>query len=186
MTKTFSAQRMILCALFAALIAVGAFMKIPVPVVPFTLQLLFTTLAGMFLGPRLGTASVLVYLALGLAGLPIFAQGGGPGYVLIPTFGYLMGFAAGTYLTGKITGKSANPSVKRLLAAGFAGLAVVYLVGMAYYYVICNYVLGTPIAFWPLFLYCFLMSVPGDIVLCILCAVLGSRIMPQVRRYVSC
>lgn len=185
MTKTFSAQRMILCALFAALIAVGAFIKIPVPVVPFTLQLLFTTLAGMFLGPRLGTASVLVYLALGLAGLPIFAQGGGPGYVLIPSFGYLIGFVAGTYITGKITGKSAAPSIKRLLAAGLVGLAVVYLIGMAYYYVICNYVIGTPIAFWPLFLYCFLLVVPGDIVLCILCAILGHRIMPQVREYIS-
>lgn len=185
MTKTFSAQRMILCALFAALIAVGAFIKIPVPVVPFTLQLLFTTLAGMFLGPRLGTASVLVYLALGLAGLPIFAQGGGPGYVLIPSFGYLIGFVVGTYITGKITGKSARPSVMRLLAAGFAGLGAVYLIGMAYYYVICNYVLGTPIAFWPLFLYCFLLVVPGDIVLCVLCAILGNRVMPQIRGYVS-
>ena len=44
----------ILCALFAALIAVGAFIKIPVPFVPFTLQLLFTTLAGIVLGPKYG------------------------------------------------------------------------------------------------------------------------------------
>ena len=43
---------LILCALFAALIAVGAFIKIPVPFVPFTLQLLFTTLAGIVLGPK--------------------------------------------------------------------------------------------------------------------------------------
>ena len=45
---------LILCALFAALIAVGAFIKIPVPFVPFTLQLLFTTLAGIVLGPKYG------------------------------------------------------------------------------------------------------------------------------------
>ncbi len=183
MTKTYSAQRMILCALFAALIAVGAFIKIPVPVVPFTLQFLFTTLAGMFLGPKLGAVSVLVYLALGLAGVPIFAQGGGPSYVLVPTVGYLIGFVAGTYITGTIAGKSAAPSIMRLLSAGFAGLAAVYLVGMAYYYVICNYVLGTPIAFWPLFLYCFLLAVPGDLAICVVCAILGNRIIPQIRRY---
>ncbi len=185
MTKTFSAQRMILCALFAALIAVGAFIKIPVPVVPFTLQFLFTTLAGMFLGPRLGAASVLVYLALGLAGVPIFSQGGGPSYVLVPTFGYLIGFVAGTYITGTIAGKNASPSVARLLLAGLAGLAAVYLVGMAYYYVICNYVLGTPIAFWPLFLYCFLLAVPGDLAICAVCAILGKRTIAPIRRHLS-
>ncbi|MCQ4638248.1 biotin transporter BioY [Anaerovorax odorimutans] len=185
MSKAFSAQNMVLCALFTALIAIGAFIKIPVPVVPFTLQFLFTTLAGLFLGPGVGAASVILYLALGLAGLPIFAQGGGPGYVLIPSFGYLIGFAAGTWITGKMTEKIAAPSLKQLLTANFSGLAVVYLIGMAYYYLICNYVLGTPIAFWPLFLYCFLMAVPGDILICVICAFLARRLLPQIRRYVK-
>ena len=183
MTKKFSAQRMILCALFAALIAVGAFIKIPIPVVPFTLQFLFTTLAGMFLGSKTGTASVIVYLVLGLAGLPIFAQGGGPGYVMIPSFGYLIGFAVGTFITGKIIEKYASPSIGQLIAACFAGLLAVYVIGMAYYYVICNFVLGTPIAFWPLFLYCFLLAVPGDIVICIVCGTAGHRLLPAIRRY---
>ena len=111
MTKSISIQSMILCGLFTALIATGSFIRIPVPVVPFTLQFFFTTLAGMFLGSRLGTASVLVYLALGLAGLPIFAQGGGPGYVLVPSFGYLIGFAAGTFLTGQLTEGMGEPSL---------------------------------------------------------------------------
>ncbi len=182
MTKTWSVERMVVCALFAALIAVGAFIRIPVPVVPFTLQFFFTTLAGMFLGPRLGAASVLVYLALGLAGLPIFAQGGGPGYVLIPSFGYLIGFAAGTFLTGKLLEGWSRPSLTRLLLAALAGLAAVYLLGMVYYYIICNYVIHTPIAFWPLFLYCFVLAVPGDLALCILCAALGKRLIPSVRR----
>lgn len=185
MSKAFSAQNMVLCALFTALIAIGAFIKIPVPVVPFTLQFLFTTLAGLLLGPGVGAASVILYLALGLAGLPIFAQGGGPGYVLIPSFGYLIGFAAGTWITGKMTEKKTSPGLKRLLTANFSGLAAVYLIGMAYYYLICNYVLGTPIAFWPLFLYCFLMAVPGDILICVICAFLARRLLPQIRRYVK-
>ena len=65
----------IYCGLFTALIAVGAFIKIPIPVVPFTLQYLFTMLAGLLLGSRLGTVSVLSYMLLGLAGLPIFFGG---------------------------------------------------------------------------------------------------------------
>ena len=71
MTKT---KSMIYCGLFTALIAAGAFIKIPVPVVPFTLQYLFTMLAGLFLGSRRGMISVVAYMLLGLAGngcLPI-------------------------------------------------------------------------------------------------------------------
>ena len=78
MTKT---KSMIYCGLFTALIAAGAFIKIPVPVVPFTLQYLFTMLAGLFLGSRRGMISVVAYMLLGLAGLPIFSEGGGIWYI---------------------------------------------------------------------------------------------------------
>lgn len=70
---------MILIAMFAALITVGAYIKIPVPVCPFTLQFLFTTLAGIILGAKNGTIAVSVYVLLGLAGLPVFTGGGGIG-----------------------------------------------------------------------------------------------------------
>ena len=70
--KLLSTKNMILSALFVALIAIGAFIKIPVPVCPFTLQLLFTTLAGLLLGARLGFISVCVYIVIGLIGVPIF------------------------------------------------------------------------------------------------------------------
>lgn len=94
---------MTLCALFTVLIAVGAFIKIPVPVVPFTLQFLFTMMAGLLLGGRLGALSVGLYAVLGLAGLPIFAEGGGFWYVLKPSFGYIIGFVLGSYVTGRMT-----------------------------------------------------------------------------------
>lgn len=185
MVKELKISNLMLCGVFAAMIGIGAFIRIPVPVVPFTLQFLFTTLAGMLLGKRLGTLSVIVYLVIGLAGVPIFAQGGGFSYVMQPTFGYLLGFAAGCWVTGSITEGLKQLSVKGLLVAGFSGLAVVYIIGMAYYYLICNYVLGTPIAFWPLFLYCFLLAVPGDIALCIVSAILSKRILPAVKGFVK-
>lgn len=172
---------MILCAIFVALIAAGAFIKIPVPVVPFTLQYLFTMLAGLLLGAKRGFISVCIYILLGLVGLPIFAQGGGIGYVFQPSFGYIIGFAVGAFVTGKIANKSSKPSYKRLLAANFIGLGFVYLLGMVYYYLISNFYLGTPIGLWPLFLYCFILAVPGDILLCIVGAILGNRLIPLIK-----
>ena len=174
-------KNMILCAMFVTLIAAGAFIKIPIPVVPFTLQYLFTMLAGLLLGGKLGCLSVCVYIFLGLAGLPVFAQGGGIGYIFQPSFGYIIGFAAGAYVTGILANGKGNPGYPRLLAANFIGLGIVYLFGMVYYYWISNFYLGTPIGLWPLFLYCFLLAVPGDIVLCILGAVLGKRMIPIIR-----
>lgn len=171
---------MILCALFAALTAVGAFIKIPIPVVPFTLQFLFTTMAGLLLGPGLGSISVAVYVALGLVGLPIFAEGGGFSYIFKPSFGYLLGFILGTFVTGLIAYKKKNPSVKRLLVANFAGLLIVYLVGMVYYYLVKNFYLASPIGVWTLFLYCFLLAVPGDILICIVSAIVGKRLIPVI------
>lgn len=179
MTKT---KYLTNCSLFTALIAVGAFIKIPVPVVPFTLQFLFTTLAGLILGPKKGTFSVVAYMLLGLAGLPIFSEGGGIWYIFKPSFGYIIGFCIGTYVTGLIAEKMKEKTIRGYMMANFTGLLIVYALGMAYYYVICNYVINTPIAVGPLFLYCFFLAVPGDICLCILSAVLLKRIKPILSR----
>ncbi len=170
------------CSLFTALTAVGAFIKIPIPVVPFTLQFLFTILAGLLLGGRLGAVSMGAYAFLGLAGLPIFAEGGGFWYVLKPSFGYILGFILAAYVTGRMTEKLKRISFGKVLGACFVGLAIVYGMGMVYYYIICNYVIHTPIGLWPLFLYCFLMVVPGDICLCFVAAALTKRIRPVITR----
>ena len=179
--KTNKTQDLIMCSLFVALIVVGAFIKIPVPVVPFTLQLLFTMMAGLLLGGKLGALSVCVYILMGLLGLPVFAEGGGLAYILKPSFGYIIGFAVASYVTCIIANKVSNPSYKRLFAANFIGLGIVYLFGMVYYYLMSNFYLGNPIGLWPLFLYCFILAVPGDIVLCVLGAFLGKRMIPIMR-----
>lgn len=182
MKQSLKARNMAFCALFTALTAAGAFIRIPIPVVPFTLQVLFTMLAGLLLGGKLGAVSVGLYAFLGLMGLPIFTEGGGLWYLLKPSFGYILGFIAGSYVTGKMaekmTKKPGGLTFGRILAANFAGLAIVYGAGMIYYYLICNFVIDTPIGLWPLFLYCFLMVVPGDICLCFAAAVLAKRLKP--------
>ena len=67
-------KELVLFSLFTALTAIGAFIRVPVPLCPFTLQLLFTTLSGLILGSRKGAASVAVYVALGLSGVPVLRR----------------------------------------------------------------------------------------------------------------
>lgn len=169
-----------LCALFVALIAMGAFLRVPVPLVPFTLQYLFTALAGLLLGAKKGCAAVCAYILLGLLGFPIFAQGGGIGYIFEPSFGYLIGFALGAYATGKVADHTARPRFVRLLAANLCGLAIVYLAGLTYCYCIRNFYLASPLGLWPLLLYGLVLAIPGDIALCVLAALLAKRLLPCI------
>lgn len=180
--KRIETHTMVMCTFFSVLVAVGAFIKIPIPVLPFTLQFLFTTLAGLLLGSKKAALSVGVYIFIGLCGLPVFTSGGGIGYVLQPTFGYIIGFLVGAYLTGKVIESSKNISYKNLLLAGFIGLLAVYIIGMTYYYVICNFFISSPIGIWSLILYCFILAVPGDILIVFVSAYTAKRIIPILKR----
>lgn len=90
---------------FAVLTAVGAQVAVPITQVPLTLQLLFVLLAGVVLGPRLGAASMALYLAAGAAGAPVFAAGGaGLPWLLGPTGGYLLAMPAAAFVAGLLAG----------------------------------------------------------------------------------
>lgn len=174
-------HEIVLSALFVTLIAIGARIKIPIPFVPFTLQFLFTMLTGLTLGARLGFISVSAYVFYGLVGLPVFAEGGGPGYIFNPTFGYLIGYALATYATGYWAHKNSNPDYRDFLTANFIGLAILYFCGMVYCYFISNFYLNTPMGLYTLFVYCFLFPIPGDIALCFLGAFVGQQILPHIK-----
>ena len=89
-------RKMVLCSLFAALIGLCAWISIPIPPVSFTLQTFGVLMALGILGGKWGTVSILLYLALGLVGLPVFAGfRGGAGALLDATGGFLWGFLAG-------------------------------------------------------------------------------------------
>jgi biotin transport system substrate-specific component len=173
---------MILCALFAALIAVGAFIRIPIPPMSFTMQTFFVSLAGMLLGKKYGAASALLYLFIGLVGVPVFTQGGGISYVLKPSFGYLIGFVLGAFVTGLIARKVQQPSFLRLLAAAFAGLGVIYTCGTVYFYFLSHFYLGNPVGVWTALLYCFIVFIPGDGVLSVIAALVARRMIPLLNK----
>ena len=158
-----------------ALTAVGAFIKIPLGGQIFTLQFLFTLLAGLLLGGRLGATAVGVYTLLGLVGVPVFAGGGGPAYVLQPTFGYLVGFTLQAWVTGTMARGGMPVTVRNMLLVNLVGMAIVYAFGLTYFYVMSNYIIDAPIALWPLILYGGILSAPGDLILCTLAAFLAVR-----------
>ncbi|HZK34020.1 MAG TPA: biotin transporter BioY [Bacillota bacterium] len=132
-------KQLVLTALFTALTAIGAFLNIPTATVPFSLQFLFCSYAGILLGPKWGLVSQLLYIAIGLAGLPIFTKGGGIGYMFQPSFGFILGFALCAYITGLIVHSAKRPSVLRIGIGAVTGLLATYLVGVPYLYLIINH-----------------------------------------------
>lgn len=84
-------KKTVIVSLFSALIAAGAFIKIPLPPVPITLQTLFVLICGLLLPLKLSLSSLLVYLFLGIVGLPVFTSGGGIAAFTGPTGGYMVG-----------------------------------------------------------------------------------------------
>ena len=151
-------KNLTLCALFAALIAIGTHIKIPTPLLPLTLQTLFVVLAGLVLGRKYGAVSVCVYVFAGLIGLPVFT-----GSVMNPTFGYILGFVPGAWLAGYIAERF-RPCYLTWTLGGIAGIAVIYAVGIPYYYVMSKYYLGSELGAKTLLMYFVLMPMPGDIV----------------------
>ncbi len=114
--------------------------------------------------------------------VPIFTSGGGPGYILQPTFGYLIGFMVGAYAVGRIAESMETLSFKRLLAGSILNLFIVYGLGMIYLYFIMNLYLGKPIGVEAVIITCFLIPVGPDIFLCAVAASLGKRIVKELHR----
>ena len=162
------------CSLFSALICIGAFIKIPIPALAITMQVFFVLLSGMLLGRKKGLVSTAIYVAVGLAGIPVFSSGGGISYILNPRFGYLIGFIVSSYVTGLLCEK--NSSLKNFLTAGFAGTAIIYTFGILYYYFICKYVINHTVSFEFLFIYCFLSVLPGDVLSAIFASLFALRL----------
>ena len=171
--ETLSPKILCLCALFVALLVLGAYLKIPLSIIPVSTQTLFVLLIGLLLKPPYAIITCLAYLFLGLMGLPVFAQGGGIGYVFNPTFGYLLGFVFGVWVMGKLLPAS---SYFRLLLVSFAGLGVIYLFGSIYYYLLATLYLGRSIAIGTLLTTCVLTTLPSDCVWAILATYLAKRL----------
>jgi biotin transport system substrate-specific component len=120
----------VLSSLMAGLMAVGAYIHIPVGPVPMVLTNLFVLLAGLLLGSRWGAVSAGIYLLVGAIGMPVFYGGkGGLAHILGPTGGYLFGFVLCAWLTGFISERFRNTWLGGVIAV-VVGSLIIYGLGI--------------------------------------------------------
>ena len=160
---------MVLASLFAALTAICAWISIPIPPLSFTLQTLAVLLALGLLGGKWGTVSILLYLALGIVGLPVFSGFQGSAALIGPTGGFLWGFllAGLLYRATEKTG---------MLPAMIAAQLAVYLCGCLWF---SRYAPGTGIA--AAVLTCVVPYLIPDALKLLLAHTLAKRIGKQIR-----
>ena len=173
-----SVRLLVFTALSSALTAVGAFLKISIPPypVPMTLQTFFVFMAGMLLPPKAAFLSQAVYITLGLLGVPVFAGGGGIGYILHPTFGYLLAFLACAPLISLLTRKfRVNGKSLRFYGLSLLIIAGTGLIGVLYMAAIYAIHIGTPLTI-SYAVYMFLIFIPPDAVKFMLCVLISGKI----------
>lgn len=170
---------LVLCGLFAALITICSYITIPLPFtpVPINLGLLGVFLAGGLLGKKYGTISVLVYIIMGAAGLPVFSGfQGGLGVLAGPTGGFLLGYIAAAFIAGIIADHSRSAESSRKLAlytsALSLGTIVCYIFGTLWF----MFLMKTGL--WPSLLACVFPFIPGDILKVIAGTILLNRLHP--------
>lgn len=179
-----STRDLIITSLFTSLTVVGGFISIPIGTVPITLQTIFVVLSGIILGAKLGALSQIIYVILGLVGLPIFSGGtGGLISIVSPTFGFLISFIAAAYVIGKLTEK--NKSFSTIIYSVILGSFVIYLIGVPYFYFIFTNYLGKTINFYTALKYACIPFIPGDIIKAVIAIILAKKLIPRLSKYLS-
>ena len=166
-------------ALMAALTAVMAQITVPLPAVPFTMQVLAVVLSGFLLGPRYGALAQVVYLLLGAVGLPVFAGlKGGLGILVGPTGGYLFSYplaaAAAGLAFGAMVGAVRGRAVRSGVGFGLLGLLVIYAVGVPWLAVQLGLSLTQALVSGAL------PFIPFDVAKVVLAAFLAAAVAPQI------
>lgn len=161
-------------ALSAALMAVGAYISIPIGPVPVVLQNLFVFLSGLLLGARQGLFAVAVYLLAGACGLPVFAGAtGGIGRFLGPTGGFLLGYLPAVFLTGWISARLGRRVAGDAIAMA-AGSLLLYACGVPW----LTLVTGMPLA--KAFAVGFFPFLAGDAVKIAAAALIARAVRPVI------
>jgi biotin transport system substrate-specific component len=175
----------LLSAFFAVLTAVGAAFTIPTPLVPITLQTFFVLMSGLLLGPKYGPLSQVLYLAMGLAGLPVFAGGaGGIQRVLSPSFGFLVACPFASWTAGFLSFGRRAPQTQtaaRYSLICFAATAVLYAIALPCFHLNMKYVMKTPSGLVKTLQIAFLPFALGDSVKAVAAGYLAYRVVPMLR-----
>lgn len=171
-------------SLFTALCVVAAAtFRFSSSVVPFSFVPFVVFLAGFLLSPLEAFLSMLLYVLLGLSGLPVFATPpfGGPLYVLRPTFGFLLGFIVAAPCVAFL---SRGKTLRKIVQAICVGVALMYLPGILYFFFAMNVLLGKPMGFQDTLKIAFLPFIGPDCVKALFAYLLAHQILPKLRRSV--
>lgn len=184
-TSKFSTLDLARCGLFVALMAIGAKIHIMIPIgggVTVSLQIMFALLAGFILGARRGFESVLVYLVAGLIGLPIYAHGGGPAYLIKPTYGFLIGFLTAAILADVLIRRFKRRTRTAYVISAVLAMLSYYVCGLLYFYFLSNFFLGgsARIGVRELMAVWFLSSVGPDCIIAAVAGLAAYRLVPAV------
>lgn len=125
-------SQVLLVVFGVALLTLSAKIQVPFWPVPMTLQTFAVLTLAAAYGARLGTTTLLSYVALGAVGVPVFASGAGPLYLLGPTGGYLAGFIVASALVGWLADRGSGRTVLSALAIFAVGELVIFGVGAAW------------------------------------------------------
>lgn len=176
-----TSRDLVLISLFSALTAVGAFVSIPLGPVPITLQTLFVLLAGFLLKPKSAALSQIVYIGIGLVGLPIFSGfTGGIQAVLKPSFGFLVGFVVASILASVLSKK--NRTIPGLFIAGTVATLSMYVIGIPYMAFILNYVMDSGFSLMAILNMGLILFLPGDLLKLVTAVYLGNRLSKIVQK----
>jgi biotin transport system substrate-specific component len=126
------ARAIVLAVIGSILLVISAKIQVPFWPVPMTMQTLVVLVLGVAYGWRLAGATVLLYLAQGALGLPVFAAGGGLAYMAGPTAGYLVGFLLAAVAVGWLAERGWDRSVRVTLAAMLVGTVIIFACGIAW------------------------------------------------------
>ena len=164
-------------ALLVALIAVGAFISIPIGPVPFTLQNFFVFMTGLLLTPFYAGLTVFIYVLLGLIGIPIFA--GFTGGILKPSFGFLIAFIIGAAFISKFAHGEKN--FGKIMAVLVLAEVIFYALGLPYMYYILNVVMGNPMDISKVFTVGMIPFIIPDMAKALVAAIIAPRILKAMK-----
>lgn len=156
--------------IFSAITAVCAQISIPMPYgVPMTLQTFAILLAGIILGSKKGALSAVIYVLIGIVGVPVFANfTGGLGIVIGPTGGFIISFPISAFIAGMSRGK--NRKLANILMRAMAGTAINFLCGTIFFCLVMRSGIKTA------FMACAIPFIPAEIIKIITAAILGKNI----------
>lgn len=156
--------------------SVSAYIRIPLGPVPLTMQSFTALVTGYCLGPGSGAAAMLLYTAIGLAGLPVFSSGGGPAYILSPTFGYIIGFTVCAAVTGFLARFNKRESVATAYLFMLAGLAFIYIPGVLWLMAALHWIADVPASVANILKIGFVIPIIGDLITTVPAAALSVRL----------